>query len=213
MTKIVGIAGTAKNTGKTSVVSNLLIKGKENNIKIGLTSIGYDGESTDNITGLPKPRLIVSNGTIVAIAEKCLTNTTAELKIIKKTNFVTPLGRVVIGIIKKEGLVVLAGPNKTRDLKAVISQMKELGSELIIVDGALNRLAPMSVVENIVLATGAAKNRDLNQLAIETLCLFQIFELSDKCTMSDSKEGSYNGILLNTINNKSIVLNTTSLVN
>jgi len=59
MSLIVGIAGTAKNTGKTTTTSAILDELYNMEIPIGLTSIGYDGEEIDNITRLPKPRLFV----------------------------------------------------------------------------------------------------------------------------------------------------------
>jgi hypothetical protein len=57
---VVGIAGTAKNTGKTTTLSAIMGEArKEPALVLGLTSIGYDGEGFDNVTGLPKPRIDV----------------------------------------------------------------------------------------------------------------------------------------------------------
>ncbi|MBU4562316.1 hypothetical protein KKB17_02785, partial [bacterium] len=55
--KVLGILGTAKNTGKTTTTSALLEIANNKNLSVGITSIGYDGEDIDNITGLPKPRI------------------------------------------------------------------------------------------------------------------------------------------------------------
>ncbi len=212
MVKIIGIAGTAKNTGKTTVTLALLEETRKRNIKTGLTSIGYDGEEIDNVTGLPKPRIMVGCGDIVAIAEKCLNVSTAEIEIIEKTDFLTPLGKIIIGVINKEGLVVLAGPNKSKDLKIIISLLKKYGSEFIIIDGALNRLVPMTEAEGIILATGAARNKDIKRIAAETANIIEVFQLDNKYQCTKSREQEHIGILLKTIDNKDITINTTSLI-
>ena len=49
--KAIGILGTAKNTGKTTTFNFLLEWSNLKSIRVGLTSIGYDGEDIDNITG------------------------------------------------------------------------------------------------------------------------------------------------------------------
>ena len=62
MTRIVGIAGTAKNTGKTTALNALLRAAHEHGTLVGVTSIGYDGESIDTVTGLPKPSIFLEAG-------------------------------------------------------------------------------------------------------------------------------------------------------
>ena len=112
MSLIIGIAGTAKNTGKTTTTSVILGELYEKKIQVGLTSIGYDGEEIDNITGLPKPRLLLNKGTILATAEKCLKAGSAVYDILETTNITTPLGKICIVKVVEEGLAVVAGPTK-----------------------------------------------------------------------------------------------------
>jgi dethiobiotin synthetase len=162
MSFIIGIAGTAKNTGKTTASIAILQELFKTNISIGLTSIGYDGEDIDNITGLPKPSLFLKKGTTVATSEKCISGCTAQLDIIKTTNISTPLGKIIIAQVVKEGLVVIAGPNKSIELRCVLGLIRQMNCKLIIVDGALNRLAPMIETNGIILATGAARNTDID---------------------------------------------------
>jgi hypothetical protein len=179
MSFIIGTAGTAKNTGKTTASIAILRELFKTDISIGLTSIGYDGEDIDNITGLPKPRLLLKEGTIVATSEKCLHGSTAQLNIIKATNITTPLGKIIIARVIKEGLVVIAGPNKSIELRYVLSLLEEMNCQLIIVDGALNRIAPMIETNGIILATGAARNTDIDALVQETKILYYIFNLPE----------------------------------
>ena len=174
---VLGILGTAKNTGKTTTTTALLEQVARSKLSIGLTSIGYDGEDIDNITELPKPRIRVREGTLIATAEQCLEAGTAGIKKLKETGLSTPLGRIIIGEIVDEGLVVLAGPNKGRDLSAVIKELKALGGVLIFVDGALNRIVPLMKTEALVVTTGASRNTSIDFLAAEAQSIYKVFRI------------------------------------
>lgn len=164
---VVGIAGTAKNTGKTTALTALLTEAERVGLALGLTSIGYDGEMRDNITGLPKPRIHCLAGLIVAIAESCLTAGSCRIAVLERTSVQTPLGAIVIGKITRPGLLVIAGPNKTRELSHIISRLGKHGAEAVFVDGALNRIAPLAATDGIILSTGAARTTRLEDLAGE----------------------------------------------
>lgn len=177
--KVIGVAGTAKNTGKTTTINELLKEVFNRKLISGVTSIGYDGERSDNITQLSKPRIYFKKNSFVASTKKCLKVSKAEVEIIKETNITNPLGRVVIGKIIKEGSVVLAGPNNSNDLKLIIDYFKKYDCDLIFIDGALNRLSPMIVADEIILATGAAKDKNINQLLHESKIIDKIFNLPE----------------------------------
>lgn len=162
-----GISGTAKNTGKTTTTISLLNHFTAQGIKLGLTSIGYDGESVDNVTGLPKPRLFVPRGVLVVTASRCLEVSSAKLSVIETLPIPTPLGKLVCTKVEREGLVVTAGPNQTRHLATVRDWLYSQGAELIIADGALNRMAPMVETDGLILATGASYKPESCQIALD----------------------------------------------
>ena len=164
--KTIGIAGTAKNTGKTTTTISLLNYFSAEGITIGLTSIGYDGEIIDNVTGLPKPRLFVRKGLLIVTAERCLQAGTAKVKVLENLGIVTPLGKLVCGVVEREGLIVTAGPNQSKHLSIVRDLLFHYGAELIIVDGALGRIAPMVETDGFIMATGASYNIDTYQVAM-----------------------------------------------
>lgn len=172
-----GLAGTAKNTGKTTTTATLIHDLRLRGISFYLTSIGYDGENIDNITGLPKPKLRLEAGDIIATAEKCIEASTAQLKRLAQTDIFTPLGRVWIVKVEKAGLVVTAGPNKSSEVRKLDSLFREFGPGIRLFDGALNRIAPMAETEAFILATGAAKMPDIPGLARETELISQIANL------------------------------------
>lgn len=180
MSTVIGIAGTAKNTGKTTTTSAILEELYKEDVFIGLTSIGYDGEELDNITGLPKPRVFLKEGTILATSEECLEVGSAGYEVLETTDIITPLGKLMIVKITQEGLAVVAGPNKSSELRRTLKILGEkLGCDVILVDGALNRIAPMIETEGVFLATGASRNVNIDSLVEEIKALYELFDLPE----------------------------------
>lgn len=173
-----GIAGTAKNTGKTTVTAALIQELRARGAGFYLTSIGYDGENLDNVTGLPKPRLHVEPGDVVATAEKCLAASTAGLDKMESTDIQTPLGRIYITKVTKGGLVVTAGPNKSAEVRELATMFSRLGPGVTIFDGALNRIAPMVETDGFILATGASRTNNIPRLARETSAIWKLSTLA-----------------------------------
>lgn len=173
-----GIAGTAKNTGKTTATAAVIQELRARGVGFYLTSIGYDGENLDNVTGLPKPKLRVEPGDVVATAEKCLSASTAGLEKIESTDIQTPLGRIYIAKATKSGLVVTAGPNKSAEVRELAAMIARLGPGVTIFDGALNRIAPMVETDGFILATGASRTPDIPRLAQETGVIWQLSTLA-----------------------------------
>ena len=67
--RTVTVVGLAKNAGKTTVVNHLLARLPG---RLGLASLGLEGEARVQLTGLPKPRVFRPPGAIVATAEGLL---------------------------------------------------------------------------------------------------------------------------------------------
>ena len=172
---VIGVVGTAKNTGKTTTLSYLMHHARKQGVRVGVTGIGYDGEEIDTITFLPKPRLYLSKGTIVTTSEGCLRNSSAQWNIRERTGMRTALGEVLILEITQPGLIVVAGPNRRTSLAHAVERMMALGVDLLLVDGSLNRIAPMSIVDSVVFTTGASRNVDCRVLAEEMKIVERMF--------------------------------------
>lgn len=174
----VGIAGTAKNTGKTTFTSKLINELEINDVHIGITSIGYDGEEFDTVTGFPKPKYQLPEDTIVATSSFALGGIATKVKILKKyTNIQTPLGNILLLKTLSRGNIILAGPSTIEDLEMVLEDMKFYGVEFAIVDGAFNRIAPFSIMDGIVITTGLSRSRNIQYLSRETRILEKVFTL------------------------------------
>ncbi|MSU00608.1 hypothetical protein [Tissierella pigra] len=169
--KTISIVGMAKNSGKTVTLNHLIGEAGEQGVTIGITSIGRDGESLDIVTETEKPRIYVEAGTLIATSTGMIGLGDATIEILTVTEYRTPLGEIVIGRVKDEGYVEVAGPQLLSEIKNVSDIMLNLGAKFVIIDGALDRLsqAAPAISEATILATGAVLSRDINKVIEETI--------------------------------------------
>ncbi len=173
--KTLGFVGTAKNTGKTTAALRILDLVSAAGIRTALTSIGYDGENNDHVTGLPKPRYFAQPGTLIATARRCLDYGTAQYSEQRPTGLKTILGEIVIASVAQEGYVVVAGPNRKTDIARLLEMLRGMGVQLTMLDGALNRLAPMVLADGMVLSTGAAMDERIDIIAAHAAAMESLF--------------------------------------
>jgi hypothetical protein len=168
--KIISVVGMEKNVGKTVVLNELLEQIDEKSLVPGITSIGRDGESKDVLTETDKPLIYVSKGTLVATLEMYLNLADIEVEVLEITNQVTSMGRVIIGRCLQSGYIEIAGPASNNGIKNVADKMLDYGAELVVVDGALNRVSSASpgITEATILATGAVLDRDMKKVISKT---------------------------------------------
>lgn len=201
--KTVSIVGMAKNSGKTFTLNKIIEEAIEDSITIGLTSTGRDGESQDIVTKTEKPPIYAEAGTLIATATETLELGDAKIEILDITDYSTPLGKIVIGRVKESGYLQIAGPQTNKGIKAVSKLMLDLGAQLVLIDGAINRVASASpsVSEGTILATGAVLSRDMNKVTEETahtVGLFKLPEVNDnkaKVIMEELIEGGKAAII------------------
>jgi hypothetical protein len=187
-TQVIGIMGMAKNTGKTTTM-NHLIKCFEGQ-RIALTSIGLDGEAIDQITYLPKPRIHVHQGMLLATAKACLSQADFTYDIIEEMPKKTALGQVLIIRATSDGHVLLAGPVTNRDLNTLVGRLMALGAEKILVDGAFDRktFSGIALLDGIVLATGAAVSSDMETVIEKTKRVTDLYGFPKSLHEDESKD-------------------------
>jgi hypothetical protein len=186
--RTIGFAGTAKNTGKTTAALKVLEQSLAAGFHIALTSIGLDGENTDHITGLPKPRYFLQPGILVATAEDCLRHSQAHYQVIRETGVFTTLGQIFIIEIKTSGSIALAGPNRKNDLADLLKTFMALGIDLVILDGALNRLVPLICADSLILSTGAAFDENLDRTVSHAKALLSLFTFQKETDQDYSRQ-------------------------
>jgi hypothetical protein len=159
------LIGLSKNAGKTTATNHLLEtlieKRQYRSDELALTSLGLDGETTDALTGLPKPRYFPQAGLLVATTTELLLQAEREGTQVERLLQLpgrTALGPVILARIVRPGRVIIAGPTLLHDLRNAIDQLERLGARLSIVDGAINRLgvaAPV-IINACIVCTGAS---------------------------------------------------------
>jgi hypothetical protein len=171
----IGVIGLAKNTGKTTTL-NYMIKHIDAKV-IGLTSIGLDGESLDQVNFLPKPKIWVKKGMIVANASACLDSSQLSFEVLVNTHFQTAIGDIKIVKVLEEGYMMIAGPTTNKALNDVVHLMKQYAT-LIIIDGAFNRMtfSNISELDQIVLASGAAYHPIMEETILQTAFIVNLFK-------------------------------------
>ena len=177
--KSCSIVGLEKNTGKTECFNYVMQRLPLDKIRVAVSSIGIDGETTDQVTKTAKPEIFLREGVYFGTSEKhYLTKLlTSELLEISDEN--TSLGNIVIGKALTPGKLLLSGPSSTNGLHRWMNEMRKYDIDLTIIDGALSRLslASPAVSESMILATGAAYSANINTLVQKTAFVVQMINL------------------------------------
>lgn len=154
--RVLFVVGTGKNVGKTVVVRALIERAARGGLRLALTSVGRDGELADVIDAMPKPRLFLQPGTIVATARDVLPRFPAS-ELLASTPLQSAAGAIVYARVRQAGYYELAGPPTASGIRRVVDALDRFGCDQIIVDGAVDRLAALAGGDDaVVVATGAA---------------------------------------------------------
>ena len=172
------IAGTAKNAGKTTALNYLIERFAAAGERLGLSSVGRDGEAIDQLTNRSKPRIRPPVGALVATSHESALYSQATLKLIAPTPFRTALGPVGIYRVEGPGYVEVAGPVKVQEAARLLTLLAELGCTKILLDGAADRRAFISAgVDGFVLATGLVLADDPVAIVDETRAVLSRLQL------------------------------------
>lgn len=174
----IAIVGMAKNVGKTVTLNHLIREAEQEGIKLGLTSIGRDGERLDALTAANKPQIEVVAGTLIATAQSAMKKTGIRTQVIADSGINTVLGGVYIYEAMEDGFVELVGPHSHSQLETVI-QLMQKEADIVLVDGAINRSssAAPSVTDGVILATGAVIGPDIPTVVEKTVHQVGCFRL------------------------------------
>ena len=101
------IVGLEKNTGKTVCLNYVLNRLPLDRMRVVVSSIGIDGEKTDQVTRTSKPEITVKEGVLFATSEKhyLMRKLVSELVDVSDEN--SSLGRIVTAKALTKGKVLL----------------------------------------------------------------------------------------------------------
>jgi hypothetical protein len=148
---------------------------------VAVTSIGIDGEKTDQVTQTEKPEIELYDGTLFVTSEYHYRQRLLLSEIVDLSEESTSLGRLVTARVLQAGKVILSGPATTGGVRRVLEQMDNYGVDLTIVDGALSRKshAAPTITDGLILSTGAAIAPDLNTIVKKTSELHDLMQLPE----------------------------------
>jgi hypothetical protein len=175
------LVGLAKNTGKTEALAALLRELQAQDRRVGVTSVGRDGEEHDVIDfRIDKPRVRLSAGSIVATTDVLLRASGIPHELLEDAGVRTPLGRVLIARLRGAGAIEVAGPSVAADVRAVSDTMLAHGAEQVLIDGAIDRRAASSpeVADGLVMSTGAVLDRDISEVVLQTKDAVELVRLA-----------------------------------
>lgn len=175
--KCISIVGMCKNAGKTTALGRMLAACRGE--RLGLSSIGRDGESTDLVTGTEKPAVFVPAGTVFATAEFLIPLCTVSRTVLALSDFSTPLGRVAVLRAESGGSVQIAGPSTVEQMQRIAEDMRGFGAERVFIDGAIFRrsIANPALCDAVVLSAGAAYNADMSKTVADAGFLCDLMSL------------------------------------
>lgn len=174
------IIGVEKNTGKTTCLNYLLRRLANYHKTLGITSIGLDGEETDTVKDIPKPRIRIPAGSYFVTAASFYKQKLFDALIRDTGDNIGMLGPLVIAEALESGYVCLAGPPGTTALKQLIDNLhREFAVDLCLIDGALSRVsfASPAITEAMILCTGASYSSNMNVLVNKTRFLYDLIQL------------------------------------
>jgi len=147
--------------------------------KIAVTSIGVDGETTDQVTKTNKPEIELFENMLFVTSEKHYHEKQLISEIVDASEHRTALGRLITGSVKVGGKIILSGPSRTGQLRHVICAMEQHGVDITLVDGALSRrsFGSPTVTEGLILTTGAALSPNIPELVSKTKFLHSLINL------------------------------------
>lgn len=179
--KTLSITGRAKNTGKTVALNYLLEQLRLRGKCVAVTSIGIDGEKTDQVTQTEKPEIELFEGTVFVTSEYHYRQRQLLSEIMDLSDDSTSLGRLVTARVLHPGKVILSGPATTGGVRRVLQLMGRYGVDLTIVDGALSRKshAAPTVTDGLILSTGTAIAPDLRTIVQKTSDLHDLMLLPE----------------------------------
>lgn len=178
--KSCSIVGLEKNTGKTECLNYVMQRLPLREKRVAVSSIGIDGETTDQVTKTAKPDIFLREGMFFGTSEKHYLMKQLTSELLEITDETTSLGNIVIGKTLTPGKILLSGPSSSNGIRRWMDTMKKYDVDLILVDGALSRmsLASPTVSESMILATGAAYSANINTLVQKTAFVVQMINLN-----------------------------------
>lgn len=175
----ISFVGMDKNAGKTEALNYVLKRLHSfSNISVGVTSIGIDGETVDQVTQTSKPKVFIYSGTTFVTSEQLYNRKEIVACITDISKYSSSLGRLVSAKAECFGNVMLSGPTNSVWLKDLILHLQK-NNDICLIDGALSRksFASPSITEAMILSSGAVISASIDKIVSKTSFIYQMTKL------------------------------------
>lgn len=168
--------GLCKNAGKTTVLCALIDGLSKIGRVVGISSIGLDGEQTDEVTATAKPRIFLPRGCLFATASS-LAHSGIGAELLCMSGIHTPLGEVAAARAVSSGYIELAGPSIASQLPYLMDILRSHGADNILIDGAIGRrsLAAPLYCDSAILCCGASYSPDMRMTVRSAAFVCELF--------------------------------------
>lgn len=176
------LVGLSKNAGKTTTLNHVVRACRCAGFSrpLALSSIGLDGESKDQVTGGHKPRIYITQGTLIATASQSLKACDATLDLLEPTGLFVATGEILLARAVSDGFVEIAGPGSVADMNRCEKRIRHWAPNcLFMIDGALSRLsfAGGRQQSTVILSVNAGSTWRPEQTAEKVLDTVSLFAL------------------------------------
>ncbi|MBV8149558.1 MAG: hypothetical protein JO092_10735 [Candidatus Eremiobacteraeota bacterium] len=149
------IVGTGKNVGKTVTMRAMYEAAYGAGLRVGLASVGRDGEAMDAGDSQPKPRLFLRPQTLVATAREVVPASPAS-EIVALGDLHTAAGGLIFVRVRTATHYELVGPPTASGMRQTVERLCAQ-TDIAFVDGAIDRVAALAGGSDaIVVACGAS---------------------------------------------------------
>ena len=175
------VIGMCKNAGKTTVLNSVIAECEARGERLGLTSIGRDGERSDLVTNTKKPEIFVREGAVIATAETLLSEGDISMEILSSTGIPTPMGDIIIVRARSAGFVQIGGASITTHQQRIRDELFSFGCDRVLIDGAISRksLGNPSLADGVILSSGASYDPSIIKTVEDTAFIARLFSLPE----------------------------------
>jgi hypothetical protein len=170
------VVGTGKNVGKTVTMRAMYEAAYAAGLRVGLTSVGRDGEAVDIGDAQPKPRLYLRPETVIATAREILPASPAS-EIVALDELHTAAGALTFIRVKSPAYYELVGPPTASGIRHTVDLLCAYAN-VVIVDGAVDRVAALAGgPDAVVVACGASAAQTMQEAVddvgalVDRLCI------------------------------------------
>lgn len=153
------IVGIGRDVGKTTTLRAIYGAACDAGLRIGLASCGSAASR--------KPRLWLQPQTLFATARSSLPRSPAA-KIVGLSHLRSPEGALVYARAAANGWFEIAGPPTASGVREVVDELSS-SSEIVIVDGAVDRVAALAGSSGAIVVAGGAAAANTMQEAVDEI--------------------------------------------